>query len=390
MVIQQRGNLRPARLTSYHVAAESATALLGSQQTFNGTRGGKFRPGVLKISPVTISRTTGTADWREFTLPYKSFGRTNYDHKLVGHLAGSFGDIITPPSIPVLHPEVSLNKALAKLNNPDLDVGLMLGELSETINMLRHPLSSLYPLVDKFRAGARKRHRSKPSVPFSKILSSTWLEYSYGILPFLADIQDIREYFEKKRIVELEVLRRQAASNVREESIPPQNGEASGYYFKTTLTAKAYSMKRVTTHIYYKYNKWAENYLQLTSFGVNPFQLVDVAWAIVPYSFVVDWFIDIGSWLKAIQPHPQLDILGGCTSIKTVQSKAVETFMSKSQMGASGWVPTPSRFDWEKAELNRVLQTTWGAPPALGHGIDSLSKAVSSAAMLWQRIPLKW
>lgn len=390
MVMLQRGNLRVPVVTSFGVQQVTAAAMIGQMQTFNGTRGGTFKPGILKICPVTISRTTGTASYREFTLPYVYGGRLQFDHKLIGHLAGAFSDIISPPEVPVLHPEVSINKAMAKLNKPDLDVGLMLGELSETIKMLRHPLSSLYPLVTKFRQEARKRSRSKPSTSFDKILSSSWLEYSYGILPLLSDIQDIRDYFEKKQVVELEPLRRQAASNAQEAEIPPKSSEVSGWLFKTTLSAKAYSMKRVTTHIYYKYNKWAEAYHQQTAFGVNPFQAVDVAWALVPYSFVVDWFIDVGTWLKAIQPHPQIDILGGCTSIKTVQSKMVETYMSKSLNGASKWVPTPSRFDWERASLDRVMQTTWGTPPSLGTGIDTLSKAVNSAAMLWQRIPLKW
>jgi hypothetical protein len=105
----------------------------------------------------------------------------------------------------------------------------------------------------------------------------------------------------------------------------------------------------------------------------------------------VNWFIDIGSWLKAIQPHPHLNILGGCTTIKEVRSKSIETYMARLASGyPAQWAPAVTRFDWEQSSLTRILQTTWSAPPTIGAGIDTLSKTANSLAMLWQRIPLKW
>lgn len=390
-MIKERGYLLQAKSTSFGVQSSSSEPCLGTKQYYDGVVAqGRWKPGMYRVNPVNMVKTKGVCSAVDIVVPYQAFGSWYHDHKVKGCVAGSFTDLYDLPAVPYLHPEVCLNRAQAKLNKPTLDVGLMLGELSETLTMLRHPLSSLYPLIKDFRRNAKSKHQQKPSTPFSKVLSSTWLEYCYGILPILNDIQEIKETFEKQRVRELEVLRRQAASTMKEVAIPSKSGEATGYYVMYTLEGSAYSSKRVTTHIYYKYNDWARNYEALTEWGVNPFQLLDIAYAVTPYSFVVNWFVDIGSWLKAIQPHPHLDIIGGCTTIKTVQSKRINSYMAKSLNGASAWVPCLTQFDWEKAQLDRVLQTSWSAPPTIGAGIDNLSKAVNSAAMLWQRIPLKW
>lgn len=393
MVVLSRGFIRPAQagIISPVINGLSALPVIGERQTFDGVRGGK-KPvkGELRINPLTISRTKGRCNYIERTaIPYFWAGSWRYDAYFQGEIAGVLNEIVEPPPIPYLHPDISINKALAKLNKPDLDVGLLLGEFTETLEMLRHPLSSLYPLITDLRKQARSRHRQKPSQPFSKILSSVWLENCYGIQPFLKDIQDIKEFWDKGIEHERGVLRRHAASTMR-ESAAQVSRTADTYYSQVTYSANTYASKRVTTHIYFKYNDWAREYERLTSFGVNPFQLLDVAYAIMPYSFVVNWFLDIGSWLKAIQPRPQLDILGGCTTIKELQSKSIETFMIRMTNPATSWVPCVSRYDWETSKLTRVLQTSWAAPPSIGNGIDNLSKTVNSLAMLWQRIPLKW
>lgn len=370
---------------------QSLQPTIGEKQDFMGSRGGKFKPGSYQVNALTISKTKGTCNRVLLPLPYVYSKKTYYDYTIDGNAGASMESRIVQPPIPLLHKDVSVNKALAKLNKPDLDVGLILGEFSETLSMLRHPLSSLYPLVTDMRKTARSRHRAKPSQPFSKVLSSTWLEYCYGILPLLDDIQNVRDRFEKGVNHERGVLRRQASSTMREASCIVNEYVRPHANCEIMVSASAYTSKRVTTHIYYLYNDWQLEYERLTSWGVNPFQLLDVAYAITPYSFVVNWFWDIGTWLKAIQPHPQMDILGGCTTIKTVQSKQVSVLMGRCLYPTPQvWVPVNSTLDLLTTTLVREPQLVWSVPPTIGTGIDTISKAVNSAAMLWQRIPLKW
>lgn len=41
------------------------------------------------------------------------------------------------------------------------------------------------------------------------------------------------------------------------------------------------------------------------------------AWELTPWSFVLDWFIDVNSYLQAISPFGQASLLGGGYSIKS-------------------------------------------------------------------------
>ena len=38
-------------------------------------------------------------------------------------------------------------------------------------------------------------------------------------------------------------------------------------------------------------------------------------WEVVPFSFVVDWFLNVGQWLRAATPDPRISILGNWISV---------------------------------------------------------------------------
>lgn len=70
------------------------------------------------------------------------------------------------------------------------------------------------------------------------------------------------------------------------------------------------------------------------SFGLTWTDLPDAAWELTPWSFVVDWFINVGDYIRAITPKPEVRILSACTSVSldcTVTRKSGRAWLSDKQ-----------------------------------------------------------
>jgi hypothetical protein len=59
----------------------------------------------------------------------------------------------------------------------------------------------------------------------------------------------------------------------------------------------------------------------LRHYGLHPEQFPALLWELTPLSFVVDWFTNVGDWIKAITPRSDVRIEGFCISTKTSLSK---------------------------------------------------------------------
>lgn len=136
-------------------------------------------------------------------------------------------------------------------------------------------------------------------------LADGWLTLQYGILPLTYSIQDIRREmysssFEYARTQSTRVV------NVDELAEPPPG--VTGYlYWNVSGTIK------VTTTVKQSYKKGA---LQRVPDRVN-FNAFRTAWELIPYSFVVDWFANVGDWITA---HTSVDLSSqkkACTAVKT-------------------------------------------------------------------------
>ena len=96
------------------------------------------------------------------------------------------------------------------------------------------------------------------------------------------------------------------------------------------------------------YRGWAAVDLSLAekAFGISP---VITAWELTPYSWIVDRFIDIGTWIRSLSVALSGDLLGACTSVKT-EITEVQTRNTK-------WVDEP-RF-YAKGTHAHGLRNTW-------------------------------
>lgn len=199
---------------------------------------------------------------------------------------GTFGLILE--TMPIAYSDI-YNRALDKLNaqaRGDLDLSVDLAELKQTKRML----SAVDQLETYTRLTANKSPRGK-AFGSLKYPAHLWLTYTYGIRPLLGTIFGAQKEIQGLLRNEMDHLKVTVSST--EKSPRVRLYTYSGGYTHAMSTLG--SFKRSITIGTSLYN---QNYDMTRFTSLNP---ASVAWELMPYSFVVDWFIDIGGYLRNLE-----------------------------------------------------------------------------------------
>ncbi len=205
-------------------------------------------------------------------------------------------------------------------------------ELDKTFAMLHSPLQNLEKFVREFRRtrnykrleelrkiGAplfskrglvRSKLGRKPgklALEFLTLLASEWLRFRYGISPLISDVK--------------------AAMKVLGETYDigpkPYTSRSTGAIFKVQYTPLAYTSfyyrvnaTQSATHRFSVKANWTDIYraTPFNKLGLTFKNAVGVAWELTHYSFVVDWFANIGDLIYANIPQVGVDAKGGSYS----------------------------------------------------------------------------
>lgn len=312
--IKQEDTRRPAK---YHVKSYNSDGSLAGEwdrssignrigslrvSMFNRTK--NYKPGRFSVNPFEARSCTGKCNKSYLELHYRWGGRTYVSRRITGDVMGYFSsptwDITYGIDFDTWAKEYTHTKAFAKMNAPDLDVGTPLGELRETFGSLVSPLKGARSLLLKMAA---KAPRSKKRA--LKYLSDAWLEYRYDVMPNVLTASDIISYIEQKKrsLTSLERRTSLHRSPVKVVKVVGTS-DLEGYplEWRSTVATTTSTVCRVFFQL--KTDK--------ADLGVSVYDIPRVAWELIPYSFVVDWFFGVGDWLTA---HRDIGdrVLLGCT-----------------------------------------------------------------------------
>lgn len=210
-----------------------------------------------------------------------------------------------PPDITDLETKAN-NKALMLLNKKLSDHrhaisgGVVLGELPRTLQLLLNPAKTLRRGIGDYLDSLKKRRpnrrglsRAKFREKAIKTVSDTWLEYVYGWLPLVSDIHDAAKALaDQKYNVNPPIMRLKAAAKFeksRHVTSYPQLYNNLGSYVD-------YLNKGSVEVIYRVGVGDGPSALNegLTKVGLDLRSFVPTLWELIPYSFVVDYFTNIG------------------------------------------------------------------------------------------------
>jgi len=207
-------------------------------------------------------------------------------------------------------------QAAANVDDPTFEGAVFLAELRETIQFLRNPISSW----QKFLKTARKKHAKsgQKNKELFYFIADNWLTYRYAVRPIVSDCQNAIKAIEE--VVSGHRPKRQTARGYAADystdsytnDIVKSNGSTVRYTHETKRDIN------VRAGVLYEYSRSPD------TFGVRLQDVPSAAWEVVPWSFVVDWFVNIGSYISAITPRMGVKELGSWT-VTTERANTIRT-----------------------------------------------------------------
>lgn len=206
-------------------------------------------------------------------------------------------------------------ECLAKVSDSDFNLGLALAEARQTGDLVAQStitVLSVYKAVRKRQykkalalLGIRGKRKRELLNSLSGTASSAWLQLSFGWLPLIADIYGAIETLTKSWNFKSPILsatRTRTFDNTGLVTLGSGQWLAEGK-LETKLTVKLFYT--IEDRLLYVMN----------SLGLlNPLTIV---WEKVPYSFVIDWFVPVGTFLSNLTGLVGCQYVSGYESIHT-------------------------------------------------------------------------
>lgn len=219
-----------------------------------------------------------------------------------------------------------VNKALSKLpkrmNGSSFNLPLFLMEARKTVDMVTNAAETLSKAVSEYSALSRKNKSGL--LPWN-----AWMEYRYGwrllvrdIYDGLCTLHDIQNFGVKQRVKVRATLDIPQVSTRVYPTYPFNN------IFRWSPTpCTMLTDWHLAVDITLNYREWSSSLASLQQLGItNP---VNLAWELVPYSFVIDWFVPIGDYLASLDRFLGKEFISGCIS-KTIETDSYTRLSSLS------------------------------------------------------------
>lgn len=187
-------------------------------------------------------------------------------------------------------------KARANLGSGPFNAANFLGEFHQTAAMISHRIGTISEAAKQLSNGnvkafaqalgiaplsRRQKARVRDSAP-GRRLADNWLEYTYGWSPLVSDVYGAIQALQQGYAREGKTVTGRSGNSFSKQGQRDQNMATGPLASSATFRGTVYD-SRLTT---------------MQQLGLlNPYAL---AWELMPFSFVVDWFLPIGDALQAL------------------------------------------------------------------------------------------
>lgn len=283
----------------------------------------------------------------------------------------------------------SLLVSMAEIDKTAAMVAKTATRLAAAYTALRHGKVDEFSRVlgismSKRRAGdLRARYKSQTYTEWqtARFASSTWLEFTYGWKPLISDVYAQAENL-ASYLTERQNVIREVKSSAKEVLVTVEDTSPTSLDWKISKATQMSS--RVSYTVRYALSNGGASFVNV--FGLNNPAIV--AWEVIPFSFVVDWFLPIGNFLSQLSATSGLAFHSGTKTVKHVGASS-SVIGARKAYNDQGGVCTPGLDYGGKAQQiqienkSRVVLTSFPSVrlPEFKNPL-SVSHATSALALL--------
>lgn len=328
-------------------------------------------------------------------------------------------DISTPLTFDYGLANGAMLKAYSKMNEADLQLNEYVFEWKQVVRLLKDPFKTVLRahrildrwarrdnwiyvpshivrkhvdgvLVSKRPTGAvLMSFRTRRTIPVSEASNAVlnaaanrWLQYRYGIAPMIKDITKVMVMVEKPPFTQ------QLRSASGRLWVSRQEESTSDFKYRWIPVDLMFKVTRQTGSFYAAKVWYKVAYEPPTSWtlGLHPRQWINALYNAVPYSFVLDWAINLDEWMKAINVPPWIKPVANvctakeydyvrsvCTSVRWISSPYYQGSITK----------TPLAFK-RRLRFHRKIDLPPPTKPVVGTAWRSMKNVMTGLALLYK------
>lgn len=227
------------------------------------------------------------------------------------------------------------------IGEQSVHIGNIIAERQQTVQMLGGLFGSLVKAVARFSwrnlAGWTVELLSFHK---NKVLANQLLQFFFGVKPLLDDIYKGVEVLTKKQSDSL-ILVKARATNTRETTVNDNYYTASSQsWVREDDTLTVVIRVKVSYTLQYEVSSGTASTLQQLGL-VNP---AEILWEKMPWSFVIDWALPVGNWLRSLTSETGLDYKRG----SKVTTTSVQIIINRKFTSAASysWATTDASGDF--------------------------------------------
>lgn len=210
--------------------------------------------------------------------------------------------------------QLAATKARNEVLNGEAELLVFLAELHKTFRLLLNPTRELASLFQKIRQHWLADKGSN-ALSLVEYISKEWLKYRYGIMPLMYDIQGIIKALSKDKKGDFHTARgSETLEYVEDLPLVHMHGDVDTSYNWVTTDKVV-----VKCGLIYSAKMLTSDYL-----GFNLRSFPSAVWELIPFSFVIDWFVNVQAFVGAFGANGAVPVQGQYTvTTRTIMSSYV-------------------------------------------------------------------